>query len=85
MFPPLDEVYPRLVPVHGVQHDLKPDEKKDRKKCMYNATLRHFEVLASWTLPRYSHLSVYRLLYFTILNVLYKVTVISMVYSIILV
>ena len=31
MFPPLDEVYPRLVPVHGVQHDLKPDEKEDRK------------------------------------------------------
>jgi len=31
MFPPLDEVYPRLVPVHGVQHDLKPEEKEDRK------------------------------------------------------
>ena len=34
MFPPLDEMYPRLVPVHGIENDLKRHKKYiSRCKC----------------------------------------------------
>jgi hypothetical protein len=69
MFPPLDEMYSRLVPVHGIEYDLKR-YKKYISRCKCKAALRDVKGSASLNLLRWSYGSIYRvshiLLLFTI-------------------